>query len=76
VIATPEPTTTAANLLMMMFVKIAIPGETALQEPTMTAEEVDVGAEGVGAVTTTDTADKLRRRSSLRVYSMSFLLLT
>jgi hypothetical protein len=57
VIATLARTITAASLLMMECVKIAIPEETVLQVATMTAEEADVEVEVVAVVTMTDIAE-------------------
>jgi hypothetical protein len=57
VIATLERTVTAASLLMMECVKIAIREETVLLVATMTAEEVDVEVEEVEVVTMTDIAE-------------------
>ncbi len=58
---------------MIVYIKIVIPEETVLPEPTMTAEEVGVEVEAAAAVTTTDTADMLRSRAPLGYIRMSFL---
>ena len=68
---TLERTTIAPSLLVMMeFVKIAIPEGTVLREVTMTVEEVDVALEVVAVVIMTVIAEQWEGRSFLKSWSM------